>query len=517
MGTSIKPSLYQERIFQFVNEGRGDGVVSAVAGSGKTTTLVEISKLIGSQRAVFFAFNKHIAEALGARLGENMEAKTIHSAGMRALRNAYGTVKVDRDKYKELIEKEIRKTLPYLDNPEMAPRLRSYVYFLSKVIDMARLTLTKSEDDVMAMIMERNIDPGEIPWDEVEALVGLVRPTINAGLQMAKKTGSIDFTDMIFIPVHLNLSVFRYDWVLVDEAQDLNTCQRKFVLMSRAPGGRMIFVGDPRQAIMAFAGADAASYELIATETQATELPLSICYRCPTSHVNLAKMIVPQIEPREGAPEGTIIDLKADEVVDLVQEGDLLICRTTAPLISLCIKLIRNRIPARVRGRDIAEMLIKRAKEIAKKGPWSQFLQLLEEYKLQQIEYLSSKKNPSQTQIQLIEDICASLEACYTEFAVGSIKELCSEIEGIFSEDRASVWLSTIHRPKGLEAERVFIVNFDMLPFRMKNQSPDQMEQELNLKYVALTRSLDTLFLVNSGTGGKKAKKVMEKDLQPVG
>jgi superfamily I DNA/RNA helicase len=369
----------------------------------------------------------------------------------------------------------------------------------------------------MAMIMERNIDPGEIPWDEVEALVGLVRPTINAGLQMAKKTGSIDFTDMIFIPVHLNLSVFRYDWVLVDEAQDLNTCQRKFVLMSRAPGGRMIFVGDPRQAIMAFAGADAASYELIATETQATELPLSICYRCPTSHVNLAKMIVPQIEPREGAPEGTIIDLKADEVVDLVQEGDLLICRTTAPLISLCIKLIRNRIPARVRGRDIAEMLIKRAKEIAKKGPWSQFLQLLEEYKLQQIEYLSSKKNPSQTQIQLIEDICASLEACYTEFAVGSIKELCSEIEGIFSEDRASVWLSTIHRAKGLEAERVFIVNFDMLPFRMKNQSPDQMEQELNLKYVALTRSLDTLFLVNSGTGGKKAKKVMEKDLQPVG
>jgi DNA helicase-2/ATP-dependent DNA helicase PcrA len=77
-------------------------------------------------------------------------------------------------------------------------------------------------------------------------------------------------------------------------------------------------VGDPKQAIYGFAGADCRSVEKIKARTQATELPLSICYRCPISHLDKAREIVPQIEARPGAPAGVIAEIPYDEVSDVV-------------------------------------------------------------------------------------------------------------------------------------------------------------------------------------------------------
>ena len=67
---------------------------------------------------------------------------------------------------------------------------------------------------------------------------------------------------MIVLPNVMNLQTETYDFVFIDECQDLNTCQR--LLMERAikpETGRFIAVGDPKQAIYAFAGADYESYQ----------------------------------------------------------------------------------------------------------------------------------------------------------------------------------------------------------------------------------------------------------------
>ena len=58
--------------------------------------------------------------------------------------------------------------------------------------------------------------------------------------------------------------------------------------------------------------------------------------------------------------------------------------------------------------------------------------------------------------------------------------------------------LSTIHRAKGLEADRVFILNFNELPYFKPNQKYWEREQEQNLKYVAVTRAMEELYLVKS-------------------
>jgi superfamily I DNA/RNA helicase len=57
------------------------------------------------------------------------------------------------------------------------------------------------------------------------------------------------------------------------------------------------------------------------------------------------------------------------------------------------------------------------------------------------------------------------------------------------------VTLSTIHKAKGLEAERVFILDAWRLP-SFYAKLPHQLEQEYNLLYVAITRAQRELYYV---------------------
>jgi two-component system sensor histidine kinase SenX3 len=47
--SKFQPSVYQQAIYDFITNGQGNAVVSAVAGSGKTTTLINALNLIPSE------------------------------------------------------------------------------------------------------------------------------------------------------------------------------------------------------------------------------------------------------------------------------------------------------------------------------------------------------------------------------------------------------------------------------------------------------------------------------------
>ena len=47
--SKFQPSVYQQGIYDFITTGQGNAVVSAVAGSGKTTTLINALNLIPSE------------------------------------------------------------------------------------------------------------------------------------------------------------------------------------------------------------------------------------------------------------------------------------------------------------------------------------------------------------------------------------------------------------------------------------------------------------------------------------
>jgi len=78
------------------------------------------------------------------------------------------------------------------------------------------------------------------------------------------------------------------------------------------------------------------------------------------------------------------------------------------------------------------------------------------------------------------------------------VDNLKSTIDELFSDAQASIWLSSVHRAKGLEADRVFIIRPEQLPPRWSKPGTWQYEQELNLKYVAMTRAKKELWVEDS-------------------
>ena len=84
---TFKPSPYQQNVFNFISNGSGHAVIEAVAGSGKTTTIVQALEMIPANKSVLFlAFNKSVVDELKTKVPRHVEVSTYHSTGFRALR-----------------------------------------------------------------------------------------------------------------------------------------------------------------------------------------------------------------------------------------------------------------------------------------------------------------------------------------------------------------------------------------------------------------------------------------------
>jgi superfamily I DNA/RNA helicase len=151
-------------------------------------------------------------------------------------------------------------------------------------------------------------------------------------------------------------------------------------------------------------------------------------------------------------------------------------------------------VPARVRGRDIGAGLVSIVKQVMQhpEYKWADFDKLLSEWLEWKITQLQKKENSEEAQ-QSAQDRVAAIYAVHSSRDHKTAEALIAAVEELFSDQRASVWLSTVHRAKGLEADRVFILKPHKLPLVWPSQRPAQREQEMNLKYVALTRSKDVL------------------------
>lgn len=309
-------------------------------------------------------FGKANSLDLIAKFGQEWKESisTLHSAGWSlvkkhlSIRNNY-EVKVSGNKYKEIAEELglIGKPGKY-GSLQLEDALEKNEDFI-KLIELVRLT----NSEPIAETVEEICDHFEMAdIYEFSIVADAIAQCLNIGENQARKKTGFDFTDQIWLPVKWKLNQHRwfkpYKFVLVDECQDLNAAQLELAIALAGNDGRLLFVGDPRQAIMGFAGADCNSYQNILERTKSIELSLSICYRCPSSHIELVKKNFPEIPmiPRANAIEGKIeaiaeADLWSEKPCRLTT-GDMVICRKTAPLVKLCIRLITRGIAATVKG-----------------------------------------------------------------------------------------------------------------------------------------------------------------------
>lgn len=293
----MTPSKYQKDIYDIFQTTNDNINISAVAGSGKTTVLLELLKFVPKDRtAVFVAFNNSIVDELKNRIGaiDNVDISTIHSYGWRSILMRYGKAKMNPNKVLGKIELVLK------DYPDIKSTKHGYYfYILSKLIDLMRCNLTNPEvQDILDMSMYYDID---ISKAEAEMAIKVLE-------KMNKDKSQFDFMDMIYQPiVDQHIRMRKYDYVFCDESQDFSAAQQEIIRKALNRRGRLITVGDSHQSIYGFAGADANAYDKLAVlNGESREMPLSVCYRCSKAVVREAQAIVPEIQPAEGAIEGRL-------------------------------------------------------------------------------------------------------------------------------------------------------------------------------------------------------------------
>lgn len=484
------PSKYQQGIFDFIQHGNGNAVINALAGSGKTSTIVNAVKLIPSTcNALFIAFNKEIVKELEKKLAgvKNVQVKTLHSLGLLMIRRNLGTnIEIDEYKYRTFIKKNI-KQLSSADFDKMTTKLmQQYTDNVIQLCDLGRYNLAQCEKDLLQVSARHDIP---IIDDECNAVLNVMK-------WGRENTTSIDFTDMVWLPYELTLNPIglQYDYIFIDECQDLNAAQRELFLRCFRRGTRFIAVGDKKQAIYSFAGADAESFAKLQNLPNTTTLPLPISYRCPKKVVNLANQFVDTMECREGAPDGEIVH---NVSIKDIHDGDMVLCRTKMPLIKLYMRYLRMGVKSYLRGQDIGLNLLRMVDKteqivlnvsLQKDGVFARLYDdLFEERNRLMIKRGMDLEDATlSNQIMNKYDSIKALEILAE--GLTSARDLHDRIENVFAESADGVCLSTIHKAKGLEANNVYILCKTLMPSRLATQDWEK-EQEQNLMYVAYTRA----------------------------
>lgn len=483
------PSKYQVAVFDFITKGEGNAVVEAVAGSGKTTTIVKALDLTPTDSSVaFLAFNKHIADELRRRAPKHVQVSTLHALGFKEINSTAGRrVEVDEDK----LSPELDKYWPIDRRVPIADRLanRAARNIMRHLISLAKAILLDINDT--AAIAEACERYGIDMMGGDQQFMSLLPVFLD---KSREDINVVDFDDMIWLPLVLNLKMTKYDWVFVDEAQDMNASQIELIKRIIKPKtGRIIAVGDRKQSLYGFRGADTDAIPRLIRELDATILPLSISYRCPVSHVEDAKRLVPQLEAAPNAKEGKIARITEKEFENMLAPGDMVMCRTNAPLVGPAFKVIRKGIKASIRGRDIGANLVATIDKFQTESRGT-FHILLEEYYQKEAERLL--RNHKEMQVMALQDKVETLMLISADCVTDNVQELRDKLLAIFSDEVTAVVFSSVHRAKGLEAERTFILRPDLMPHPKAEQDWEK-EQEQNCLYVAMTRSKDELYYVD--------------------
>lgn len=481
-------SHYQEAIFAEVENGTGHLVVEALAGSGKTATAVElINRIPRKERILFTAFNKAIAEELSRRIqNARCDILTLHALGLKAVARYRFTASrnVNAKRIWPWIEELLgTRYEPGTADAFLAERLGDHnlphraarVEYetraaLKQLVSLSKNMLASTPQASAEIAADFDLDP--YPYSPLE-LGHMAQHLMD---RAAEDETEIDFDDMVWLPAACDMTPPQYDVVVVDELQDMNPCQLWLARRALKKGGRFIGVGDRRQCIYAWRGADTQGMDRIVSELDAKVLPLSITYRCPRAVVRLAQKVVPQLEPAPDAPEGYLVE-SADP--SNAQPSDFVISRTNAALIKPCLALVRRRIPARIRNPDLGASLARLVKHSG--------THTIPDLKLWLDHHQAEESiGMSERTVRELADRMNTIRALTHDAPTPGA--VATEIERLFSNDTdGHVAFGTVHRMKGLEAERVYLICSTFVP-RWETE-------ELNIWYVAVTRSKSRLYL----------------------
>ena len=385
------------------------------------------------------------------------------------------------------------------------------------------------------------------PPDNLKAIFDEYRSTMHT-------KNALDFDDLILKPVEMFKDTElltryreRFRHIIIDEYQDINPAQYRFLRLLAGGKANICAVGDPDQAIYAFRGADVENFlNFERNFTGVSRVTLDQNYRSSGNIVRASSVMIKhnikRIEKRLCATKDEGSRVVVASVPDERAEGEFVVhaiesrvgglshyrlskgpCGNDFSGSSYCFsdfavifrtnnqaKAIEEAlsdagIPCRVLGRGHAtegatqQDFVSSLKHYANRTDKGNNL-----FEMKAIEFLQCFAKElsleSDEATALTDNIKLIIGGAWTEATAGDIiNELNLLAPADDYDPRADVvTLMTLHMAKGLEFRVVFIsgVEDGLIPYKATNGSEDT-EEERRLFYVGMTRAKDELFLVH--------------------
>lgn len=277
----------------------GYGFVTAVPGSGKTRVLTEravelLSNGVSPFNILCITFtNKAAREMRGRverRLGKDASKlwiSTFHSMGAKILRKEIAKVPhysadftiIDPDDQLAIIEKGAEALGYGVKNKKNKDGVDAR--YIMGAINAKKDMLTSDEE------FKENHDP------ETCQIFDYYK-------QYLIRSNCMDFGDLLYI---LYLLLFhkksvrrkygkRFQYIMVDECQDLNYCQYEIVKMLAEEHNNLVLIGDCDQSIYRFRQADPKHVKRFLGEMEVNQLPLSYNYRSTKNIIRCAEAVI---------------------------------------------------------------------------------------------------------------------------------------------------------------------------------------------------------------------------------
>lgn len=483
-------SPYQEDVFHATEATTDSIVVEAVAGSGKTTTILEAAKYLPSGVHRFLAFNKSIASEIKHKLYQenidNIEASTFHSHTFQWLRPHLESTVVNGDKtynYMERVFPATAKKHGLYPFKQLVSLCKSYGHgYFTSFDDLSTIEMLADDHDIEP---PEGLEMGEFVRITGQVIEGL-----------ANDLSECDFDDMLWLPLILDIKLPRYTTMVVDEAQDFSGVQ---IELLRRSCERAIAVGDRHQAIYGFRGAKSGALDHIQQSFEAIELPLSICYRCGKEIVKYAQQYVPHIKYFEGQIDGEVIKLNEDDI-DLIEKAtprDAILCRNNSHLIRKALEFIREDKAFNYQSNFSTNLLSFVKKFVEQSGSIEEFDAHIKHHLKDEGEKLEKQKRFSK--LDQLRDKCTSILMISSN--VGTPSDVIKTLK-LLLNTKGGVTLSTIHKAKGREWPDVYWIDPPKPEWLVQRQEREgeswKDEEEKNLRYVAATRAKERLFIIRT-------------------
>ena len=462
--------------------------VRARAGTGKSQTSIGMIEAAPESSIVTIQFNKRNQVEMTERITDpRCSVLTFHAACNRFVAKNWGFMKAQSFWAEANRVNSIDSTckgFPLNQVTKLIGALKNEV------------PAVPTEEQAMKVALKYGIEDCTNQKFPLENIVALAVKSIPLCLEKSK-TKQISFEDMIFVPLVNGWVQPIAELVIGDEFQDFNPVQH--AVFQKFYGSRAGILGDDRQQIYGWRGAVNNGFDSMITALGAEVYPMTTTRRCAQKIVEYAKQWVPDFTAHESAPIGEVNSVSFGEMIKQAVPGNAILSRTNAPLMATCLNFIRNGIPSRIEGRDIASQLDGILKQVADTNDdIVNFLNKLESWKLVRISKAQGWN--AQATIDFVCDQADTLKVLAE--SVNSVSEMSGKINLLFEDsngtEKPSVKCSTIHKAKGLEWEKVFILQNSFS--NRGGTTEEQKREEENIRYVAATRARHSLNLVQGLT-----------------